>query len=92
MYTEERVHTMTATDSFRTAAATRYVLNAVRATTITSKSIGTANIPKALVDTLTGRHTPDNGSYMIFSADSLETFHGFLGNTLTVERLDDEDR
>ena len=57
-----------------------------------SNATGMANIPYDLLDMLTGRHTPDNGSYMKFSADESRRFHGFQGNELTVERLDGEDR
>ena len=90
--TEGKVHTMTAPDSFRTAAARRYVLNIVRTMIITSKASGMANISYDLLDTSPGRHTPLNGSYTKLSANTSETLHGFQVNELTVERLDGEDR
>jgi hypothetical protein len=65
---------MIAPDCFRNAAAKRYVLNAVKSIITTSNANGMAKAEKAVKDMPIERHTPDNGSYTKFSADSESSF------------------
>jgi len=65
--------TISVPDCFRIAVARRNILNAVRLMIATSNINGIAKDPLGATEVSGNMHTPDNGSYTVLSADSLET-------------------